>query len=225
MSDPSQQPYQPLAAKLDKEYLANSLPYYDGILTKEQKQIANELIDEEIKRSPKVKNYLADFPTESDRWLTPAMKEMLKMVENNQPLDAIDEARYGVPDMETLEKKDPQDLLKLMELFEAQLMYAEQRRLQLNMLQKHGPGAYRQESTALKAAADNISRKATELKKETFDIHRERKTTQAEIGKTIKELEDEWQTEVEKVNALRDAIEHAKQQLEKSSKEIENIEN
>uniref|UniRef100_A0A914QCL5 Pre-mRNA-splicing factor SPF27 n=1 Tax=Panagrolaimus davidi TaxID=227884 RepID=A0A914QCL5_9BILA len=110
MSDPLQQP---LVAKLDKEYLANSLPYYDGILTKEQKQIANELIDEEIKRFPKVKNYLADFPTESDRWLTPAMKEMLKMVENNQPLDAIDEARYGVPDMETLEKKDPQDLLKV----------------------------------------------------------------------------------------------------------------
>uniref|UniRef100_A0A914YYW2 Pre-mRNA-splicing factor SPF27 n=1 Tax=Panagrolaimus superbus TaxID=310955 RepID=A0A914YYW2_9BILA len=216
---------QRLVEKLDKEYLFNSLPYFDGNITKEQKAEANKLIEDECKRFPKVKNYLADFPAESDRWLTPAMKKMLTMVEKNQPLDAIDEARYSVPDLDTLDKKDPQELANFMEIFQAQLMYAEHRHLQLTLLQKHGPGSFRQESTALKAAADGISRKATELKKETFEIHRERKQQQAAYGKTIQQLEDEWKSEGEKVNALRDAIEHAKNQMEKNLKDIENIEN
>lgn len=75
---------QPLVAKLDTNYSANSLPYFDGTLTKEQKVEANQIIDEECKRFPKVKNYLADFPTESDRWLTPAASELLKRVATNQ---------------------------------------------------------------------------------------------------------------------------------------------
>uniref|UniRef100_A0AC34GYQ0 Pre-mRNA-splicing factor SPF27 n=1 Tax=Panagrolaimus sp. ES5 TaxID=591445 RepID=A0AC34GYQ0_9BILA len=225
MSETPLQQQQRLVTKLDKEYLFNSLPYFDGNITKEQKAEANKLIEDECKRFPKVKNYLADFPTETDKLLTPAMKKMLTMVEKNQPLDAIDEARYNIPDMENLEKKDSQELTKILEIMQAQLMFGEHRRQQLTLLQKHGPGSYRQESTALKAAADGISRKATELKKETFEIHRERKQQQATFGKAIQHLEEEWKSEVEKVNQLRDAIEHIKNQMEKNLKEIENIEN
>lgn len=74
----------PLISKLDKEFSANALPYFDKAFTKEEKIAANKMLDEEMKRFPKVKNYLADLPMESEKLLTPALKELLSIAAENR---------------------------------------------------------------------------------------------------------------------------------------------
>ena len=90
----------------------------------------------------------------------------------------------------------------------------------------------------MKYASEEIGRKATEvcfylleltyfkfqLKKETFEIHRERKREHALLGKQIKELEEAWNEESQRVNQLREAIAAKKIQIESSLKNIENME-
>ena len=63
-----------------------------------------------------------------------------------------------------------------------------------------------------------------QLKKETFEIHRERKREHALLGKQIKELEEAWNEESQRVNQLREAIAAKKIQIESSLKNIENME-
>ena len=134
-----------------------------------------------------------------------------------------------------------------MDLFESQLMFADYRLVQLSLLQNHGAGSYRQESNALKSTADNLVRKLADasftsfiflteklkifriyfyiflfqLHKEKNEIHRERSRQQGAFGKQIKDLEDVWEDEVRKVNDLREAIKHAKREVEKHLKNIE----
>ena len=72
-----------LVSQLDHNFAFDSLAYHDGLPPKDQKQAANKLVDDELKRFPKVKNYLAGFPMESEKLLTPALKNLLKMAETN----------------------------------------------------------------------------------------------------------------------------------------------
>lgn len=44
------------------------------------------------------------------------------------------------------------------------------------------------------------------------------------MGKTIKDLEAEWNSEVEKISRLQEAIEDAKKNIEKLTKGNENVE-
>uniref|UniRef100_A0AC34R031 Pre-mRNA-splicing factor SPF27 n=1 Tax=Panagrolaimus sp. JU765 TaxID=591449 RepID=A0AC34R031_9BILA len=144
------------------------------------------------------------------------------MAETNTAIDAIDESRFGVPDLEQVDPKDPQGTLKTLELFEAQLMFMDLRKHHLQLAQKYASGSLRQTSSALKYASDEIGRKATELKKETFEIHRERKREQTQLGKQIKDLEETWNEETERVNNLIKAIATKKSEIQKNIEDIEN---
>uniref|UniRef100_A0A7E4VT14 Pre-mRNA-splicing factor SPF27 n=1 Tax=Panagrellus redivivus TaxID=6233 RepID=A0A7E4VT14_PANRE len=210
-------------SQLDPTFTADSLPYHDGLITKEEKEAASKLIDEGLKRFPKSKDYLtaAGFVEDYEKLMTPAMKEILVMADRNLPLDAIDDSRFIIPDVEAIDK-DPAEALKALELVEAQIMYTDERRNLMSLIQKHGSADYRIVSAALKTSGDAMARLSTEAKRATFDVHHERRSEQKSFGERIAELEAAFDEGYQKVNNLRDVVAASRADLERQTAEVEN---
>eukprot|EP00887_Chlorella_sp_A99_P000863 scaffold5.g863.t1 len=157
----------------------DALPYYDT-LSAEEKKAVNALIEEELRHSTKTPaDYLAELPPLPASRLqdNAILQAELQRVEAEQPMEGLDTQRYNLDPPPPAKRNDVGAWKAALANAHSQLEHQYSRLLNLELLLKFGPGAWRSQLADVRQQIDALNR--------------ERKLQQTAAGREIAALEAE----------------------------------
>lgn len=195
--------------------LIDALPYVDR-LTPEEKQRVDKLIQEEMRNSPqRPAAYLKDLPPAYELKLEghPVLQAELQRVREGKPMEALDVTRYRLDKPPLARRNDFAAWKKALENAHSQLGHQYNRVVNLELLLKFGPKAWRVQNASLEAANARLSREVAELRGQIDSVNRERKLQQTAAGQELATFEAEWQELVAKNGEIERACRAVEQEL------------
>jgi len=205
----------------DKEdslsYLIDVLPYIDTDYTTEDQERVNKLIESEKRIFPPTKNYLEHLPAPELNFSGSLfLKEELSRISRKEGMQTMDTFRYEVPPPPASKQNDLNAWLIAVNNSKAQLQHQNLRIVNLDLLNRFGPNAWRANLQNLENIQRMEAKAIEQKKKEIEELNRQRKSEQLNAATKLKQMENRW---LELVNKNVD-IEIACINLEK---EIENM--
>mmetsp|Transcript_18191 Transcript_18191/g.54664 ORF Transcript_18191/g.54664 Transcript_18191/m.54664 type:complete len:310 (+) Transcript_18191:390-1319(+) len=194
------------------EDLIDALPYVDA-MTPEEKQKVDRLIQEEMKNSTmRPAAYLKDLPPAYQLNFEghPILKAELARVKAGIPMEPLDDIRYRLEKPSLSKRNDVGAWKKALDNAHSQLGHQHNRVINLELLLKFGPKAWRVQNARLAAANGRLEAEVAEVRAEVEAVNRERKLQQTAAGADLASLQTQWHQLVHK-NA---EIERACQRLE-----------
>ncbi len=195
-----------------RQDLVDALPYVDS-LTAEEKAAADALIEAEMRAGARrPADYLSEAPAEprSRGAEHPLLAAELARAAAGAPLAALDLARYGLERPPPERAEDPAAWHAALDNAHAQLEHQRTRLLNLELLLKFGPAAWRAHNEALAAHGARTAGEAAAARADVEALNRERKLQQMAAGHELAALEAEYLSAAQKnaeVAAAADAME------------------
>ncbi|KAK9868164.1 hypothetical protein WJX84_005084 [Apatococcus fuscideae] len=192
--------------------LIDALPYVDPLTTSEQRAV-DQLVAEEMRRSPlKLRDYVAQLPLMPASRLEadPVLATEMQRYQAGQPMAKLDQERYNMRDPPQLKKNDIATWQNCIQNAHSQLEHQLNRLVNLELLLKFGPNAWRFFNDQLENYVTRLQTEAQQLKKEIEDVNRQRKVSQLEAGKQLDTLQAQWAAGITK----NQEIDRACQELE-----------
>jgi len=155
--------------------------------------MVNALIEEETRRYRPTKNYLEYLPEPKfSAFETPVMKKEFERIANKQPFEHLSMKRYELPQPSANQKTDISAWNECIRNAMAQLEHQATRIVNLELLSKFGPDAWRSYNEVLQQMLDDQQRQLNVLRKNIQDINWERKSAQMKAGEELQLLESSW---------------------------------
>ncbi|KXS17090.1 breast carcinoma amplified sequence 2 [Gonapodya prolifera JEL478] len=174
--------------------ILDSLPYIDKEYEDEcVRAEVDALIEEELQRRP-----ARDAPNLPPEILlfesNPILAAELDRVERGQKLNAIDTSRYRLP-------KPPQDddlegWKKAVDNARAQLEHQYSRLINLELLNKFGPNAWKIHNFQLEATNASLQAKIDDYSRKIMELNKLRKLDQTREGQILRQLQAKWNEHV-----------------------------
>ncbi|KAI8804814.1 Pre-mRNA-splicing factor SPF27 [Cladochytrium replicatum] len=178
--------------------MIDSLPYIDRDYDQadaSRKQLINSLIDKE--RRALLKNSTSSLhsslPTEvslfSDNSL---LLDELSRIDSGHPIPPLSTARYRLDPPSSDLASDPTAWLAALNNARAQLESQSNRVINLELLLRFGPDAWKLNAYTLEKFAKILEKEGGEAKKNVVEMNRKRKGEQTEGGLRLQRLEERW---------------------------------
>jgi pre-mRNA-splicing factor SPF27 len=104
----------------------------------------------------------------------------------------LDPSRYRLDPPPEDQRADPKAWLAALQNARAQLQHQQGRVLNLELLSRHGPAAWRAQAKSCHASARFLASEAGAAAEAVVQSNRRRKLQQLAAGKELQELEDDW---------------------------------
>lgn len=195
------------------EDLIDALPYVDR-LTPEEKMNVDRLIQEEMKNSSqRPAAYLKDLPPAYQLNFAdhPILSAEMERVKEGVPMNTLDDVRYQLNPPPKAQRNSFAAWKEALDNAHSQIGHQHNRVVNLELLLKFGPKAWRVHNTRLSSSNARLEAEVALLRSHVDAVNRERKLQQTAAGSNLVALETQWQTLVAK-NAQ---IERACQALER----------
>ena len=171
----------------------DALPYIDDVgYSDEYRQLAPKLIEAEMRRVPRTKNYLKNFPEpDYHKFLSPQLIELQQQMANKQDVPRLDLLRYEVPSpgRAVANKKA---WLAAIDNCKAQLGNQALRKINLELLDEFGPEAYLRSNNQLKSQVEVEEAQLYKVRSQLYELNARRKRTQVEAGNKLAALGQSW---------------------------------
>ncbi|KAL6779927.1 hypothetical protein ACKKBG_A14340 [Auxenochlorella protothecoides x Auxenochlorella symbiontica] len=174
--------------------LITALPYVDA-LTAESRAAVERLVQEELARSDKTPaDYLAELP----RLLASRLDEgslvaqELERVARGEQMAEMDTVRYNLDPPSPSSRESVDAWQQALDNSHSQLEHQYTRLINLELLLKFGPDAWRVRNETLTVQCEALKRRLAAVKKETEDLNRSRKLSQLEAGRQLSSLQAEY---------------------------------
>ncbi|KAJ3272485.1 hypothetical protein HK104_004474 [Borealophlyctis nickersoniae] len=171
------------------DVVLDSLPYVDPDIATDD---VDRLIAEELeKHTGETKSAL---PLEIELFKDhPALVEELVRVEQGKKLQAIDVARFR---LEPPKQANPRvaDWRAAVEASQAQLEHQHNRLINLELINKFGPNAWRLHNFQLEHAVSMLQAEGSSTKLAVVQLNKQRKVEQMKAGNSLQALEARWQS-------------------------------
>eukprot|EP01023_Acetabularia_acetabulum_P050091 TRINITY_DN5386_c0_g1_i8.p2 TRINITY_DN5386_c0_g1~~TRINITY_DN5386_c0_g1_i8.p2 ORF type:complete len:345 (-),score=70.05 TRINITY_DN5386_c0_g1_i8:445-1479(-) len=197
----------------ENQHLIDALPYAD-ILAPKEKAKAEQLIKEEMHRGRKrKKDYVDQLPAVQKLKLGqyPVIQQELKRLEQKQTMPKLDMSRYNMEPPPTTRQWEAQSWQHAVDNARSQLEHQFNRISNLELLLKYGVNTWRVQN---KLVAEMLDRDFQWQKQEVERINRERKLGQLEGGKEVRQLEQEWNSQVHKSSQMLVAMKQLQWEIE-----------
>ncbi|KAI3428653.1 hypothetical protein D9Q98_007476 [Chlorella vulgaris] len=176
------------------QHLVDSLPYIDS-LTPAEKRAVDQLIEEEMRSSSKrPSDYLGDLePLPESRIAGNELleKEMARAAAG-EAMQAMDTFRYNLEPPQPSKRNDVAAWRAALDNAYAQLEHQYNRLLNLELLLKFGPDAWRAHNEQLAAFVARLQAQLADVRRRVDDLNRERKLQQHAAGAELGQLEAEY---------------------------------
>ncbi|KAK9806831.1 hypothetical protein WJX72_004086 [[Myrmecia] bisecta] len=182
------------------EELIDALPYTDA-LSAEEKQAVDQLIQEELKNSvKKPADYLKELPPVPVLRFQdhPVLQHEYNRVKAGQPMAALDTTRYRLDPPPLARRNDVAAWKQALDNAHSQLEHQYNRLLNLELLNKYGPNAWRAHNDYLEAGNKRVEEEVAATKQATEELNRTRKMQQGGAGQQLAALEASWAALVRK---------------------------
>ncbi|CAJ0917110.1 unnamed protein product, partial [Mesorhabditis belari] len=178
----------------DDQVLVDALPYLDTEYTEADRQMARRLIEQECKVFKPTKNYLKHLPVpDYEAFLTPALIQENARIAKKQEMPQLDMSRCELPSPAgTQRSSDKNAWKKSTRNAYAQNEHLLLRQINLELLEEFGPEVSRRWTEELQTQLTVLETKLREVKEQLMEVHANRKVTQLNAGKALKNLENSW---------------------------------
>lgn len=180
--------------------LIDSLPYIDP-LTPDVKATVDGLIEEEMRSSTKrPADYLKELPPLPPARFEghPLLQREYERVRALQPMPALDVTRYRLDPPPQSKRNDHAAWVAAVNNAHAQLEHQLNRILNLELLLKFGPNAWRGQTQSDEALLKQLEATLAGLRKSIDSLNRERKLQQSAAGNELRVLEDQYYSALRK---------------------------
>ncbi|KAK9828137.1 hypothetical protein WJX74_000261 [Apatococcus lobatus] len=191
--------------------LIDALPYVDPLTTSEQRAV-DQLIEEEMRKSPlKLKDYVAQLPPlpPSRLQADPVLATEMQRYRAGQQMAKFDAERYNMKEPPQSKKNDIATWQSCIQNAHSQLEHQLNRLVNLELLLKFGPNAWRAFNEQLENYVARLQQEAQQLKKDIEDVNKQRKVSQLEAGKQLDALQACWAEGIAKNHEAPGAAEAA----------------
>eukprot|EP01097_Dermamoeba_algensis_P002184 TRINITY_DN1873_c0_g1_i1.p1 TRINITY_DN1873_c0_g1~~TRINITY_DN1873_c0_g1_i1.p1 ORF type:complete len:237 (-),score=70.84 TRINITY_DN1873_c0_g1_i1:161-871(-) len=170
----------------------SALPYVEQDYTLRQSEVRS-LIEEEMRRNPPTRNYLAHLPTPPVLFeKNPLLKAELARVSSGKAMKALDMARYELPTPQGNKQNDLAAWKKAVQNASSQLEHQQLRLQNLELLNVYGTNSWRLSNIDLEQTKNYLQKQLEQLQHEIEEINKQRKSFQVSSGKSISGLEEKW---------------------------------
>jgi len=181
----------------DKEdslsYLIDVLPYIDTDYTTEDQERVNKLIESEKRIFSHTKNYLEHLPAPELNFSGSIfLKEELSRISRKEGMQTMDTFRYEVPPPPASKQNDLNAWVIAVNNSKAQLQHQNLRIVNLDLLNRFGPNAWRANLQNLENIQRMEAKAIEQKKKEIEELNRQRKSEQLNAATKLKQMENRW---------------------------------
>lgn len=176
------------------QHLIDALPYIDS-LTAEEKRTVDKMIEEEMRLSAKSPaDYLKDLPPLPPLKFEghPLLQQEYERVRQEQPLPPMDATRLRLDPPPLTRRNDPAAWKAALDNAHCQLEHQYNRLLNLELLLKFGPNAWRAHNDQLDAHNKQLEGEVAAARKDIESTNKARKLHQTATAAQLRALEGEW---------------------------------
>lgn len=200
----------------------DALPYIDGI-TSDDRQQAEELIEEELRRSSKKpSDYLASFPPlPASRFEGhPILQHEYSRVKAGKPMEPLDTNRFRLAPPPANKQSDFNAWRKATDNAHSQLEHQYNRLLNLELLLRFGPNARRVHNKSLEGHVHRLENEIEHLQQQRDSINRQRKLSQESDGRAIQQMEQQYKSLVAKNMEINMACQELESEVNQLQEEV-----
>jgi len=174
-------------------YLIDVLPYIDTDYTTEDQERVNKLIESEKRIFSHTKNYLEHLPAPELNFSGSIfLKEELSRISRKEGMQTMDTFRYEVPPPPASKQNDLNAWVIAVNNSKAQLQHQNLRIVNLDLLNRFGPNAWRANLQNLENIQRMEAKAIEQKKKEIEELNRQRKSEQLNAATKLKQMENRW---------------------------------
>lgn len=172
----------------------DALPYIDG-MTNDDRHQAEELINEELKKSnKKPSDYLASFPPlPASRFEGhPILQHEYARVKAGKQMEAMDTSRFHLTPPPASQQNDFGAWRAATDNAHSQLEHQYNRLLNLELLLRFGPNARRVHNKSLEGHVYRLEKEIEQLQQQKDSINKQRKLSQESDGRALQQMEQQY---------------------------------